>query len=103
MSSIPDGDVLMFTMPQSEPFSVIHLNVEPMLFVKSADDKPWSTSLFHSIACSRLFVFKMYTIGAKVSRMMTGELCGKLLTMVGSTKKPGRSITFPPTSTLPPS
>jgi hypothetical protein len=60
--SAPLVGIFTFTIPQSEPFGPTHLNRLPMFWVKRLLDKPWSTSLFHRIASSRLCDYKLLVI-----------------------------------------
>ena len=74
----------------------------PRSCVKSEEESPCSTSLFQAMPSSMLLHFRTYTMGANVSLWTTGASCGRPVMMVGSTKLPSLSITFPPNSILPP-
>lgn len=65
--------------------NALTLNTEVRFVEKSAEERPWLTSLFHSMAWSRFSAFKTYTIGANVSLCTTSASCGKLVIIVGST------------------
>lgn len=83
------------------PIRRLTLKTLPRFCVKREEERPWWTSLFHWIPASKEGHLRAYTIGAKVSRWTTGESCESPVMMVGSTKKPSRSITLPPNSIFP--
>jgi hypothetical protein len=116
--SAPFVGMFTFTIPQSDPLGpnhwenksnyifIFNFNTETLLLpyctwkmfemfcVKREEERPCSTWLLIFMAELISLALSAYTIGAKVSLRTTGLSGESPVTMVGSTKKPSRFMTF---------